>query len=196
MEPAPGAQLSARQPVAVPSGRAGECGGEGWVSHRLLRLEIPVFPERRMFRIHDAGVDLDAPGGPLLPVGTLASLNREQLWVGSLQEHVPVKVVLEEWRERHALRRRLGRGGQGPALPARAARFDMGSAGPAIAGVRLAGGVGEYSVRVSARNREQVFRLYHELFDRYGDPLGDEFQRARMDLKSLEQYLTQLWRQS
>ena len=73
---------------------------------------------------------------------------------------------------------------------------DMGSAGPAIAGVRLAGGVGEYSVRVYARNREQVFRLYHELFDRYGDPLGDEFQRARMDLESLEQYLVQLWRQS
>ena len=43
---------------------------------------------------------------------------------------------------------------------------------------------------------KQVVRLYHELFDRYGDPLGDEFQRARKDLECLEQYLIQLWRQS
>jgi hypothetical protein len=41
-----------------------------------------------------------------------------------------------------------------------------------------------------------VLRLYHELFERYGDPLEDEFQRARKDLDCLEQYLIQLWRQS
>jgi hypothetical protein len=167
------------------------------VSHRLLRLEIPVFPERRMLRIHDAGVDPNAPGGPLPPVGALVSLNREQLWVGSLQEYVPVKLVLEEWLgaptpcgddwDEEAKGKLYLRG---------LLSVDMGSAGPAIAGLRLASGVGDYSVRVYARNREQVFRLYHELFDRYGDPLGDEFQRARRDLESLEQYLIQLWRQS
>jgi hypothetical protein len=167
------------------------------VSHRLLRLEIPVFPERRMLRIHDAEVDPDAPGGPLPPVGALVSLNREQLWVGSLQEHVPVKLILEEWLgaptpcgddwDEEAKGKLYLRG---------LLSVDMGSAGPAIAGLRLASGVGDYSVRVYARNREQVFELYHELFDRYGDPLGDEFQRARRDLESLEQYLIQLWRQS
>jgi len=69
------------------------------MSRRLLQLVIPVTPERRMFRIHDPSVDPDAPGGPLAPVGTLISTNREQLWVGSLQEDIDVRLVLEEWDE-------------------------------------------------------------------------------------------------
>src|ERR1017187_8317927 len=69
----------------------------GHMSRRLIRLEMPVFPDRRMFRVHDSTVDPDAPGGPLAPVGTLVSVNREQLWVGSLQEHIGVRVTLEEW---------------------------------------------------------------------------------------------------
>ena len=67
------------------------------MSRRLLQLVIPVTPERRMFRIHDPSVDPDAPGGPLPPVGALISTNREQLWVGSLQEDIDVRLVLEEW---------------------------------------------------------------------------------------------------
>src|SRR6516162_1090497 len=67
------------------------------MSRRLLQLVIPVTPERRMFRIHDPAVDPDAPGGPLPPVGALISTNREQLWVGSLQEDINVRLVLEEW---------------------------------------------------------------------------------------------------
>jgi hypothetical protein len=72
----------------------------------------------------------------------------------------------------------------------------MGNAGQAVGGLRLVGGVGDYAVRVYARNREEVVRLYHELFERCGDPLGDDFQRAKRDLETLEQYLIQLWRQS
>ena len=60
-------------------------------------MDIPVFPDRRMFRVHDATVDPDAPGGPLAPLGALISVNREQIWVGSLQEQVAVRVFLEEW---------------------------------------------------------------------------------------------------
>ena len=60
------------------------------MSRRLLQLVIPVTPERRMFRVHDPSVDPDAPGGPLSPVGALISTNREQLWVGSLQEDIDV----------------------------------------------------------------------------------------------------------
>jgi hypothetical protein len=67
------------------------------VSRRLIRLDIPVFPDRRMFRVHDATVDPDAPGGPLAPLGALISVNREQIWVGSLQEHIGVRLFLEEW---------------------------------------------------------------------------------------------------
>ena len=69
------------------------------MSRRLLQLVIPVTPDRRMFRIHDPSVDPDAPGGPLAPVGALISTNREQLWVGSLQEDIDVRLVLEEWDE-------------------------------------------------------------------------------------------------
>ena len=60
-------------------------------------MDIPVFPDRRMFRVHDATVDPDAPGGPLAPLGAFISVNREQIWVGSLQEQVAVRVFLEEW---------------------------------------------------------------------------------------------------
>jgi hypothetical protein len=169
----------------------------GLVSHRLLRLEIPVFPERRMFRVHDAAVDPDAPGGPLPPVGALVSMNRDQLWVGSLQEFVEVKVVLEEWQGAPSP---CGDGwdeeAKGKLYLRGLLSIDMGSVGRAVGELRLVGGVGDYSVRIYARNRDQVVRLYHELFDRHGDPLGDEFQRARKDLENLEQYLIQVWRES
>lgn len=197
MQPALGTQHGERRPVgSLPEG-VGEPNGGGLVSYRLLRLEIPVFPERRMFRIHDAGIDPDAPGGPLPPVGVLVSMNREQLWVGSLQEHVEVRLLLEEWQGAPTA---CGDGwdeeAKGKLYLRGLLSVDMGSTGPAVGSLRLAGGVGDYAVRVYARNREQVVRLYHELFDRYGDPLGDEFQRARRDLECLEQYLIQLWRES
>ena len=167
------------------------------VSRRLQRLEIPVYPDHGMFRVYDAGADPDGPAAPLPPVGALISVSadREQLWVGSLQEHVAVAVVLEEWegapvtadwdeeaKTQLYLRGRL--------------TIDMGSAGVAVDGMRLIGGVGDYAARVYARNREPVARLYNDLFDRHGDPLGDEFARAKKDLDGIEQYLLQLWRES
>src|ERR1700693_352345 len=169
----------------------------GTMSRRLLQLVIPVTPERRMFRIHDPSVDPDAPGGPLPPVGALISTNREKLWVGSLQEDIDVRVVLEEWdgapppcgdawdEEAKAsiyLRGQLS--------------INMGLAGTAVRGLRLGGGVGDYSVRVYAGNRDQVTRRYAELFDRHRNPLSDEFQQEKKTLEGLERYLVQLWRES
>src|SRR5205823_6551894 len=81
---------------AHPVGRQTRVKGE-LVSRRMLRLDIPVFPDRRMFRVHDATVDPDAPGGPLAPLGALMSVNREQMWVGSLQEHIAGRLFLEGW---------------------------------------------------------------------------------------------------
>ena len=137
-----------------------------------------------MFRIHDAGVDPDAPGGPLPPVGALVSLNREQLWVGSLQEHVPVKLILEEWQGAPApCGDDWDEEAKGQLYLRGLLSVDMGSAGPAVGCLRLVGGVGDYAIRAYARNRQQVVRLYHELFERYGDPLEDDFQHA--DRKSV-----------
>jgi len=159
-------------------------------------MDIPVFPDRRMFRVHDAMVDPDAPGGPLAPLGALISVNREQIWVGSLQEQVAVRVFLEEWDmapppfgdewddEAKAVIYLRG-----------ALSIDMGSAGRAVGWLQLAGGVGDYVVRVFARHRREVNRLYNELFERGVDPLSDEFQQARKDLEGHEQYLLQLWRE-
>lgn len=168
------------------------------MSRRVIRMEIPVFPERRMFRVHDATVDPDAPGGPLAPMGALISVSREQMWVGSLQEHVGVKLFLEEWDmapppfgdewEDEAKAVIYLRG---------ALSIDMGSAGRAVERLRLAGGVGDYVVRVFARNRREVNRLYNQMFERGGvDPLSDEFLQARKALEGREQYLLQLWRES
>jgi hypothetical protein len=72
----------------------------------------------------------------------------------------------------------------------------MGSAGKAVERLRLHGGVGDYVIRVHARNRREVMRLYNELFERGVDPLSDEFQQARKSLEGHEQYLLQLWREA
>jgi len=72
----------------------------------------------------------------------------------------------------------------------------MGLAGTAVRGLRLAGGVGDYSVRVYAGNRDQVTRRYAQLFDRHRNPLSDEFQQEKKTLEGLERYLVQLWRES
>ena len=76
-----------------------------------------------------------------------------------------------------------------------AVSVDMGTAGKAVEQLKLGGGVGDYVVRVFARNRTEVTRRYHELV-RGLDPLSDEFEQARRTLDGLEQYLLQLWRES
>lgn len=150
-----------------------------------------------MFRVYGTGADPDGPSAPLHPTGLLVSVSpdREQMLVGSLQKHVPVSLVMEEWdgapvagdwdeeaKSHLYLRGQL--------------TIDMGAAGIAVGAMRLVGGVGDYATRVYARNREQVAQLYDDLSDRYGDPLGDEFARAKKDLEGIEQYLLQLWRES
>ena len=166
------------------------------MSRRLVRLEMPVFPDRRMFRVHDSKVDPDAPGGPLAPVGTLVSVNREQVWVGSLQETISVRVTIEEWDTAPpAFGDEWEDEAKGTVYLRGELSGDMGSAGRAVENLRLAGGVGDYVVRVYARNRREVMRLYDEMFERGVDPLSDEFQQARKNLEGLEQYLLQLWRE-
>ena len=167
------------------------------MSRRLQRLETQVYPDRGMFRVYDAGADPDGPGAPLPPVGVLVSVSadRQQLWVGSLQEDVAVGLTLEEWDGApvtaawdEEAKSQLYLRGQ--------VTVDMGAAGVAVSGMRLLGGLGNYAARVYARNRERVARLYDDLLDGNGDPLGDEFARAKKDLEGLEQYLLQLWRES
>jgi hypothetical protein len=157
---------------------------------------MPVFPDRRMFRLHDSAVDPNAPGAPLPPVGSLISVNREQLWIGSLQEQLDVRVVIEEWDgapppfgdtwQEEAKCRLYLRG---------YLSIDEGAVGKAIHGLRLASGVGDYAVRVYASNREEAARRYAELYDAYRNPLADEFQQAKKQLEGLERYLIQLWRE-
>ena len=167
------------------------------MSRRLLRLEMPIFPDRRMFRLHDATVDPDGPGGPLPPDGALISVTREQMWVASLQEIVSVQLLLEEW---DAAPPPFGEKWEDEAKAVLYLRgaisIDMGTAGKAVEQLRLAGGVGDYVVRVFARNRAEVTRRYHDLFRRGLDPLSDEFEQARRTLDGFEQYLLQLWRET
>jgi hypothetical protein len=121
-----------------------------------------------MFRLHDPAVDPDAPGGPLPPVGALISTNREQVWVGSFQEDIDVRLVLEEWDgapppcgdawDEEAKGNIYLRG---------MVSVDMGPAGAAVRGMRLSGGVGDYAVRVYAVNRAEVTQRYADLFDNH-----------------------------
>ena len=167
------------------------------MSRRLLRLEIPVMPDRKMFRVLDTTADPDAPGSPAPIEGALVSSSREQLLVTSLQENVGVRVTIEEWDSAPPA---FSDGYEDEAKCVLYLRgqlsVDMGPAGRAVQGLMLAGGVGDYGVRVYARNRAEVVRQYGELFERNFDPLGDDFQRARRQLDGLEQYLLQLWREA
>ena len=168
----------------------------GYVSRRLLQLVMPVFPDRRMFRIHDPEVTPDTFGAPLPPVGTLVSANREQMWVGSLQQDIDVRLVLEEWDGQPLLPDAWDEEGKARLYLRGQLSVDMGSAGMAVSRLRLSGGVGNYEVRVYARYREAVVQMYTELFDQHKDPLSDEFQREKRKLEGVERYLVQLWRDS
>jgi hypothetical protein len=168
----------------------------GYVSRRLLQLVMPVFPDRRMFRIHDPEVHPDAPGGPLPPIGVLVSATREQLWVGSLQQDIDVRLVLEEWDGQPLLPDAWDEEAKARLYLRGALSIDMGTAGTAVSGLRLSGGVGNYEVRVYARYREAVVQMYTDLFNQHKDPLSDDFQREKRKLEGVERYLVQLWRDS
>jgi hypothetical protein len=167
------------------------------VTRRLLRLEIPVFPERMMFRVLDPAVDPDAPGSPVLTAGSLISASREQLIVACAQEHIGVQLTIEEWDDAPPP---FSDGYEDEAKCVLYLRgklsVDMGTAGRAVESVRLSGGVGDYGARVYTRNRAAAVQRYEELFQLHTDPLGDEFQQARKRLEGLEQYLLQIWRES
>lgn len=167
-----------------------------YASRRLVQLVMPVFPEHSMFRIHDSGVSPDDPGAPLPPVGVLVSASREQLWVGSLQQDIGVRVVIEEWDGQPPLPDSWDEEAKARLYLRGYLSLDMGSAGKAVAGLRLSGGVGDYEVRVYARYREAVVKMYQELFVAHTDPLSDEFQREKRKLEGVERYLIQLWRDS
>ncbi|MCL2584647.1 MAG: hypothetical protein FWE35_19560 [Streptosporangiales bacterium] len=168
---------------------------EEHVSRRLSQLVLPVYPEHRMFRIHDPEVSPEDPGAPLPPVGVLVSANREQLWVGSLQQEVSVRVVIEEWDGQPLLPESWDEEAKARLHLRGYLSLDMGSVGKAVSGLRLSGGVGGYEVRVYARYRERVQKLYSELHQ-HSDPLSDEFQREKRKLEGVERYLIQLWRDS
>jgi len=149
-----------------------------------------------MFRLHDATVDPAAPGSPLPPEGALISATREQLWVASLQEVISVQLLLEEWDAAPPPSGEKWEDEAKAVLYLRGAvSIDMGTAGKAVDNLKLAGGVGDYVVRVFARNRAEVTHRYRDLL-RGLDPLSDDFEQARRSLDGLEQYLLQLWRGS
>jgi hypothetical protein len=166
------------------------------LSRRLLRLEIPVLPERMMFRLHDPVADLEAPGGPVPPADSLISTSRDQLLVSCAQEHLGVQLTVEEWDDAPPP---FSDGYEDEAKCVLYLRgqlsVDMGSAGPAVSRLRLSGGVGDYGVRVYTRNRAAALQSYSDLVQQ-NDPLSDDFQQARKQLEGTEQYLVQLWRES
>ena len=150
-----------------------------------------------MFRVHDPAIDPDAPGGPVPPASGLISTTREQMLVACAQEYVGVQLTVEEWEGAPPP---FSDGYEDEAkcvlyLRGRLNIIDTSRSDPA-GSVRLAGGVGDYGVRVYTRNRADAVRRYADLFKMNADPLGDEFQQARKRLEGLEQYLLQLWRES
>ncbi len=167
------------------------------MSRRMLRLEVPVIPERMMFRVHDPDADIDSPGAPGPPVDALIKSSRDQLIISCAQEHLGVQLTIEEWDDAPPP---FSDGYEDEAKCVLYLRgcltIDMGSAGRAVDGLRLSGGVGDYGVRVYTRNRTAALQSYGELFEQHADPLSDEFQQARKELEGLEQYLMQLWRES
>jgi hypothetical protein len=147
-----------------------------------------------MFRIHDPEIDPEAPGGPLPPIGAMVSANREQLWVGSMQEDISVRLVLEEWDGAPMIPDGWEDEGKARLYLRGALTVSMGTAGTAVRALRLSGGFGYYEVRVYAQFREAVQQMYAELFSVHRDPLSDDFQNEKRKLEGVERYLVQLWR--
>jgi hypothetical protein len=167
------------------------------VSRRLLRLEIPVFPERLMFRVRDPIADMDTPGGPVPPADSLISTGRDQLIVSCAQQHLGVQLTVEEWDDAPPP---FSDGYEDEAKCVLYLRgqlsIDTGATSRAVDALRLSGGVGDYGVRIYTRNRTAAVKSYSELYQQYADPLSDDFQQARKQLEGMEQYLLQLWRES
>jgi hypothetical protein len=168
------------------------------VGRRLLRLEIPVFPVRGFFRVLDSEVDPDAPGGPPRPDGALMTSGRDQMLVACAQDHVAVQLTIEEWEDAPPP---FSDGYEDEAkcmlyLRGRLSVVDASRSDCAVGSVRLAGGVGDYGVRVYTRNRAEAAQRYAALYQMDSDPLSDDFQQAKKRLDGLEQYLLQLWRES
>jgi hypothetical protein len=167
------------------------------VSRRLLRLEIPVFPERLTFRVHDPVAERDDPGAPAAPLDSLISTSRDQLIISTAQEHLGVQLTVEEWDSAPPP---FSDGYEDEAKCVLYLRgqvsVDMGPGGRAVQALRLSGGVGDYGVRIYTRNRAAALRSYADLYQQFADPLSDEFQQARKQLEGMEQYLLQLWRES
>ena len=114
------------------------------MGRRLLRLEIPVFPERGHFWVHDPTVDPDTPGGPPPPASSLISANRDQMVVSCAQEHVGVQLTVEEWEDAPPP---FSDGYEDEAkcvlyLRGRLSVIDTGRSDLALDSLRLAGGVG------------------------------------------------------
>ena len=73
---------------------------------------------------------------------------------------------------------------------------DMGLGWPrGRAAAGLAGGVGDYVVRVYARNRREVCGSTTRCSSAGSTRLATSFQQARKNLEGLEQYLLQFWRE-
>jgi hypothetical protein len=116
-----------------------------------------------MFRLHDATADPDGPGSPAPPEGALISVTREQMWVASLQEIVSAQLLFEEWDSAPPPFGEKWEDEAKAVLYLRGAvSIDMGPAGKAVENLKLAGGVGDYVVRVFARNRSEVPRRYRD----------------------------------
>lgn len=166
------------------------------MSRRVLRLEMPVFPERMMFRVLDPAADVELTGPAIGPVDSLVKASREQLLVSCAQEHLGVQLTIEEWDDAPPP---FSDGYEDEAKCVLYLRGQLavgvGSSGRAVQWLQLSGGVGDYGIRIYTRNRVAARESYKELFDQY-DPLSDEFQQARKELDGLEQYLLQLWRES
>jgi hypothetical protein len=167
------------------------------VSRRVLRLEMPVFPERMMFRVLDPAADMEVPGPAIPPVDTLIKASRDQLLIACAQEQLGVQLTIEEWDDAPPP---FSDGYEDEAKCVLYLRGQLavgvGATGHPVQWLRLSGGVGDYGVRIYTRNRVAALQSYNELFEQHEDPLSDEFQQARKELDGLEQYLLQLWRES
>jgi hypothetical protein len=153
-----------------------------------------LLPEKGTFRIHGLGADPSGMQAPPMPEGTLVSVGYDQMWIGSLQDDVEVTVLLEEWDGEPPM-------GNGPweeevheelYLRGAVAVSTAGSE-PVVHGVQLRGGVSRYHVRIRARHRAEIARLYDQLLDRVRNTFDEEFQAALRELQGVEHYLVQFW---
>jgi hypothetical protein len=161
------------------------------MSRLLSHNSTLVYPDYGIFQIID-GEDLDytAP----VPGREDFSAGERSVFLHSFQTNVRVRLDMESWEAEPAWSNDGWEGSRTAVIECTTGVIGVSemTAGAQF-GLLTLPTPGRYRVRAAYRNRHEVSKAYHALFDRFDDIHGPGFTTAKKALEGREQYLAQFW---